>query len=120
MQTLSGRDAGMVPGARCDPAGESGVPPHPGFSADWLDEVADGPSDVLVGMGATGHCRMALYAFLVSRGYRVAVIDPVQMRAARRLRGFDEVKSDRAEPPCSPYQACPTPPGPRSSPRSAT
>lgn len=53
-----------------------------------LQWVAEESSDVLVGMGATGHYWMALYAFLVSRGYSVAVIDPAQVRAARKLGGM--------------------------------
>lgn len=63
----------------------------------WLEGVAEEPGDVLVGMEATGHYWMALYAFLVSRGYAVAVIDPVQVRAVRRLRGLDRVKNDRID-----------------------
>lgn len=63
----------------------------------WLEGVAGEPSDVLVGMEATGHYWMALYAFLVSRGYSVAVIDPAQVRAVRRLRGLDRVKNDRVD-----------------------
>ena len=63
----------------------------------WLEGVAERPSDVLVGMEATGHYWMALYAFLVSRGYSVAVIDPLQVRAVRRLRGLDRVKNDRVD-----------------------
>ena len=63
----------------------------------WLEGVAERPSDVLVGMEATGHYWMALYAFLVSRGYSVAVIDPVQVRAVRRLKGLDRVKNDRVD-----------------------
>ncbi len=63
----------------------------------WLEGAAEEPGDVLVGMEATGHYWMALYAFLVSRGYAVAVIDPVQVRAVRRLRGLDRVKNDRID-----------------------
>ena len=48
-------------------------------------------------MEATGHYWMALYAFLVSRGYSVAVIDPAQVRAVRRLKGLDRVKNDRVD-----------------------
>lgn len=38
MQILAGRDADMWPGARRDPVREDGVLPHPGSSANWLDE----------------------------------------------------------------------------------
>lgn len=54
----------------------------------WPGGVADGPSGVLVGMGATGHHRMAPYSFLVSRGHSAAAVDPLQVRAMRRLRGL--------------------------------
>lgn len=63
----------------------------------WLEGVAEAPGDVLVGMEATGHYWMALYAFLVSRGYSVAVIDPVQVSAVRRFKGLDKVKNDRVD-----------------------
>ena len=63
----------------------------------WLEGVAEGPGDALVGMEATGHYWMALYAFLVSKGYQVAVIDPVQVRAVRKLKGLDKVKNDRVD-----------------------
>lgn len=63
----------------------------------WLEGVAGSPGDVLVGMEATGHHWMALYAFLTAKGYGVAVIDPAQVRAVRRLKGLDKVKNDRLD-----------------------
>ena len=63
----------------------------------WLEGVAASPADVLVGMEATGHYWMALYAFLTSKGYAVAVIDPLQVRAVRRLEGLGGVKNDRVD-----------------------
>ena len=63
----------------------------------WLEGVAASPADVLVGMEATGHYWMALYAFLTSRGYAVAVIDPLQVRAVRRFKGLGGVKNDRVD-----------------------
>ena len=63
----------------------------------WLEGVAEAPGDVLVGMEATGHYWMALYAFLTSRGYAVAVIDPLQVRAVRRFKGMGGVKNDRVD-----------------------
>lgn len=41
----------------------------------WLEGLAESPSDVVVGMEATGHYWMACYSFLVARGYSVAVIN---------------------------------------------
>lgn len=63
----------------------------------WLEGAAEAPGDVLVGMEATGHYWMALYAFLTSRGYAVAVIDPLQVRAARGLKGMGGAKNDRVD-----------------------
>ena len=63
----------------------------------WLEGLAESPAGVVVGMEATGHYWMALYSFLVARGYSVAVINPVQVRAVRRLRGLDGVKNDRVD-----------------------
>lgn len=63
----------------------------------WLEGAAGDPSGVLVGMEATGHYWMALYAFLTARGYSVAVIDPSQVRAVRKLRGLSGVKNDRVD-----------------------
>lgn len=63
----------------------------------WLEGVAASPADVLVGMEATGRYWMALYAFLASKGYAVAVIDPLQVRAVRRFKGLGGVKNDRVD-----------------------
>lgn len=63
----------------------------------WLEGVAEAPGDVLVGMGATGHHWMALYAFLTARGYSVAVIGPAQVKAVRRLKGLSGVEDDRVD-----------------------
>ena len=54
-------------------------------------------SDVVVGMEATGHYWMACYSFLVARGYSVAVINPMQVKAVRKLKGLDKVKNDRVD-----------------------
>lgn len=63
----------------------------------WLEGLAGSPSDVVVGMEATGHYWMARCSFLVARGYSVAVINPMQVKAARKLKGLDKVKNDRAD-----------------------
>lgn len=51
----------------------------------WLEGVAEEPKDVVVGMEATGHYWMACCAYLPSRSYAVCVINPLQVRAVRRL-----------------------------------
>ena len=53
--------------------------------------------DLLIGMEATGHYWMACYSFLVARGYSVAVINPMQVKAVRKLKGLDKVKNDRVD-----------------------
>lgn len=64
----------------------------------WLGGVAEAPGGVLVGMEATGHYWMAPYAFLVSRGYSVAVIDPVQVSAVRRFKGSTRSRTTASTP----------------------
>ena len=63
----------------------------------WLEGLAGSPSDVVVGMEATGHYWMACYSFLVARGYSVAVINPMQVKAVRKLKKLDKVKNDRID-----------------------
>lgn len=63
----------------------------------WLEGVAEEPKDVVVGMEATGHYWMACCAYLPSRSYAVCVINPLQVRAVRRLRGLSGVKNDRVD-----------------------
>ena len=59
--------------------------------------LAGSPSDVVVGMEATGHYWMACYSFLVARRLTVAVINPMQVKAVRKLKGLDKVKNDRVD-----------------------
>jgi transposase len=63
----------------------------------WLDGIAEGPGDVVVGMEATGHYWMACHSSLTSKGYAVAVVNPVQVRAVRDLKGRSRVKNDRVD-----------------------
>ena len=63
----------------------------------WLEGLAGSPSEVVVGMEAIGHYWMACYSFLVARGYSVAVINPMQVKAVRKLKGLDKVKNDRID-----------------------
>ena len=45
-----------------------------------LEQAGVSGEAALVGMEATGHYWIALYDFLCSRGYKVAVINPIQTR----------------------------------------
>jgi transposase len=63
----------------------------------WLEGVAEEPKDVVVGMEATGHYRMACYAHLVSHGHSVCVINPMQVRAVRKPKGLSGARNDRMD-----------------------
>ena len=56
------------------------------------------PSDVFVGMEATGHYWMALFARLAAEGHSVCVINPMEVKAVRKLKkGKSKVKNDRVD-----------------------
>ena len=63
----------------------------------WLESVAESEDEVFVGMEATGHYWKACFAHLMAAGYRVCVVNPMQVHAMRRLRGLSGVKNDRID-----------------------
>lgn len=63
----------------------------------WLESVAESEDDVFVGMEATGHYWMACFAHLTAAGYRVCVVNPMQVHAMRELKGMKGVKNDRID-----------------------
>ena len=63
----------------------------------WLESVAQTEDDVFVGMEATGHYWMACFAHLTAAGYRVCVVNPMQVCAMRKLKGLSGVKNDRID-----------------------
>lgn len=63
----------------------------------WLESVAESEDGVFVGMEATGHYWMACFAYLTAAGYRVCVVNPMQVRAMRSLKGMPGVKNDRVD-----------------------
>lgn len=63
----------------------------------YLEGIAGRPEDVTVAMEATGHYWMSCYAYLVSQGYAVVVLNPVHVKAVRKLKGLSGVKSDRVD-----------------------
>lgn len=63
----------------------------------WLEGLAGSPSDVVVGMEATGHYWMACFAYLTNKGYRVCVVNPMQVHAMRKLKSLSGVKNDRID-----------------------
>ena len=40
---------------------------------------------------------LSLIHIFVARGYSVAVINPMQVKAVRKLKGLDKVKNDRVD-----------------------
>lgn len=63
----------------------------------WLEGVAEGPADVAVAMEATGHYRMACLTYLTARGFAVVVVNPVHVKAVRRIKNLSGVKNDRID-----------------------
>lgn len=43
------------------------------------------PADVIIGMEATGHYWLSVYAFFLELGYNVKVINPIQSEAFRKM-----------------------------------
>lgn len=60
----------------------------------WLEGVAENPEDVVVAMEATGHYWMACFSCLTFQGYTVVVINPVHVKAVRKLKSLSGVKND--------------------------
>lgn len=63
----------------------------------WLESVAKSEDDVFVGMEATGHYWKACFAYLMAAGYRVCVVNPMQVHAMRKLKSLSGVKNDRID-----------------------
>lgn len=65
----------------------------------WLEGIAENPESVTVAMEATGHYWMACFSYLSAAGYTVIVINPVHVKAVRKLKNFSGVKNDRIDSP---------------------
>lgn len=63
----------------------------------WLESVAESEDDVFIGMEATGHYWKACFAHLMAAGYKVCVVNPMQVHAMRKLKGLAGVKNDRVD-----------------------
>ena len=62
-----------------------------------LAKAGAGPDGALVGMEATGHYWIALFDFLCSHGWKVAVINPIQTDAFRRVETVRKLKTDASD-----------------------
>ena len=63
----------------------------------WLQSVAESEDEVFVGTEATGHYWKACFAYLMAAGYRVCVVNPMQVHAMRKLKNLAGVKNDRID-----------------------
>lgn len=63
----------------------------------WLEGVAEDPEGVTVAMEATGHYWMACFSYLSAAGYTVVVINPIHVKAVRKLKSLSGVKNDRID-----------------------
>ena len=63
----------------------------------WLESVAESEDDVFVGMEATGHYWKACFSYLMAAGYRVCVVNPMQVHAMRKFKNLSGVKNDRID-----------------------
>ena len=62
-----------------------------------LEQAGLTQKDTLVGMEATGHYWIALFDFLCSQGYKVAVINPIQTSAFRKVETVRKLKTDAVD-----------------------
>ena len=62
-----------------------------------LAQHAQSTSDVVIGMEATGHYWLSLYSFLVDKGYRVHVINPIQTDGWRKGVEVRKRKTDQID-----------------------
>ncbi len=88
-----------------DDSGEEVARPMPFKNTDagfercisWLEGIAEDPEEVVVAMEATGHYWMACFSYLAARGYAVVVVNPVHVKAVRKLKSLSGVKNDRID-----------------------
>ena len=69
---------------------------HKGFEAlfERLGKAGVNPEETLAGMEATGHYWIALFDFMTSHGWDVAVINPIQSDAFRDVWTVRKIKTD--------------------------
>lgn len=63
----------------------------------WIEGVAEDSAEVFVAMEATGHYWMAYFAYLSTQGIKACVVNPLQVKAMRGLKGAQRVKNDRID-----------------------
>lgn len=61
---------------------------------DKLDNFISSPSDIEVGMEATGHYWLSLYSFLVEKGFVIHVVNPIQTDGWRKGTEIRKRKTD--------------------------
>jgi transposase len=62
----------------------------------FLERLRPQPDQVVIGLEATGHYHLTLVEYLVSLGYQVALLNPLQAAQFRRSQG-KRAKTDRLD-----------------------
>ncbi|PHE84034.1 IS110 family transposase [Bacillus toyonensis] len=64
---------------------------------DWIFQCIDSPSEMLIGMEATGHYWLAIYSFLLKHNFSVIVLNPIQTNAWRKGTEIRKRKTDKID-----------------------
>lgn len=51
---------------------------------NWMYQYIESPTEILIGMEATGHYWLAVYSFLLDHGFSFVVLNPIQTNAWRK------------------------------------
>lgn len=64
---------------------------------NWIFQYIDSPSEMLIGMEATGHYWLAIYSFLLKHNFSVIVLNPIQTNAWRKGTEIRKRKTDKID-----------------------
>jgi transposase len=52
---------------------------------------------MFIGIEAAEHCWMIYFSHLAPEGFKIAVINPIQVKVVRKLQGYSHVKNDHID-----------------------
>ncbi|MBG9620589.1 IS110-like element ISBth13 family transposase [Bacillus thuringiensis] len=61
---------------------------------NWMYRYIESPTEIMIGMEATGHYWLAVYSFLLDHGFSVVVLNPIQTNAWRKGTEIRKRKTD--------------------------
>ncbi|PGO78687.1 IS110 family transposase [Bacillus cereus] len=61
---------------------------------NWIYQYIESPTEILIGMEATGHYWLAIYSFLLDHGFSVIVLNSIQTNAWRKGTEIRKRKTD--------------------------